>query len=287
MDLFLFSVGSIGFIAALIFLIISLIKKKSKKKPLIALGIFFAMFAIGLFMAPSSETESISDEEQLTRADTKILKKDFEELDDDERTRLIAMQGDMSVEELEEYKEDLKRLYVQEMTEAYGPKGAGEKFKEDFDYEIRKRKRELTEEEKEADKKLEKEVSKSMEEATRKIGIEESITDIVGETNNLGNESISKIDINDNYGTEEDGDKLVIANINASENITNDATKKAILIDSTKIFENLFNISNVSEVALNWDFPLVDKKGNEKLGTIIKITMDIETAKEINWENFN
>jgi len=288
MDLLLFSVGSVGFIAALIFLIVSFVRKKPKYKSLIALGIFFVLFITGLFMPSSSnDTETINENSKLTKANVKILQKDFDELDSDERTRLITMQSDMDVEELKEHKSDLKRLYIQEMAEAYGSERAGEKFEEDFDYEIRKRKGELTEEEKAEDKKIEEEAKKFIAESQSKSRIEEAIVSVVGETNNMDEESISKIDINDNYGTEEDGGKLIIANINASENATNNMTRKAILMDTAKIFENLFDVGSISEVTLNWDYPLVDKYGNEEIDTILKITIDKEISKDVNWENFN
>ena len=60
MDLLLFSLGSVGFIAALVFLIISFIRKKPKKRPLIALGICFALAVTGLFM----DGENYDDEEE-------------------------------------------------------------------------------------------------------------------------------------------------------------------------------------------------------------------------------
>src|SRR5699024_1793209 len=198
MDLLLFSVGSVGFIAALIFLIVSFVRKKPKYKSLIALGIFFVLFITGLFMPSSSnDTETINENSKLTKANVKILQKDFDELDSDERTRLITMQSDMDVEELKEHKSDIKRLYIQEMAEAYGSERAGEKFEEDFDYEIRKRKGELTEEEKAEDKKIEEEAKKFIAESQSKSRIEEAIVSVVGETNNMDEESISKIDIND------------------------------------------------------------------------------------------
>lgn len=290
MDLILFIVGLFGFAISLFLLIIFAIRRKPKKKPLIAMGICFVLVFVGLSMpnADSESSETISEGSQLTKADIKILKKDFNELDDDERTRLIIMQGDMNIKELKEYKSDLKRLYVQEMSEAYGSEDtAKEMFEENFDYEIRKRNGELTEEEKEEDRKREENAKEFVEESKNEFDIEEAIISVVGETNNMDNKSISNLDINENYGTEEDGDKLIIANINASENLTNNMTKKGILIDSAKIFENLFKINNISEVTLNWDFPLVDQYGNEEIGTILRVTIDKEIVKKINWENFN
>lgn len=63
MDLLLFSLGSVGFIAALVFLIISFIRKKPKKRPLIALGICFALAVTGLFMDGENYDDEMAEEE--------------------------------------------------------------------------------------------------------------------------------------------------------------------------------------------------------------------------------
>jgi len=117
--------------------------------------------------------------------------------------------------------------------------------------------------------------------------IEKAIEEVVGTTNNMDSNSISELNVNDNFGTDEEGDKIILATLNASDNLTQNMIKGGILLDSVGVFKNLFEIDGVSEVALKWDFPLVDQYGNKELGTIVKITLDKEIADKINWENFN
>lgn len=288
MDLMLFSTGFIGFIVFLIVLILNIIKKRDKRNALIGLTVCFLLVFAGFFISVDTDSVPISSGSKLTKGDLKILDKDYDSLEQEERDRLIIMKSDMTTKELETYKEDLKRLYIQEMGEDYGSKeDAEEIFEENFDYEIRKRKGELTKKEKAKEKESEKRAKDFIQNENNKSEIEDAIIDVVGDTNNMGDKSISALKVNENYGTDEEGDRLVIVNINASENLTNNMTRSGILLDSTEIFKSLFGMGDVSEATLNWEFPLVDQYGNKEQGTIVTVSLDNEMAQKINWENFN
>src|SRR5690606_4973824 len=95
------------------------------------------------------------------------------------------------------------------------------------------------------------------------------------------------LQVNDNYGTAEEGDKFVFARLNADENMTNNMTRLSILMDTKKIFEHLFKVEGVSQAVLKWQLPLVDQYGNEQLGEVLRVEINKEIADKINWENFD
>jgi hypothetical protein len=287
MGAFLCTVGSIGIIVCLILLIVNAVRKKPVKKVLIGLGVCFAVFVVGFIIIPDTDT-TIAEGSKITKGDLEILDKKFDDLTDDERTRLITMQSDMTVKEMEKYKDNFKRLYIEEMGEHYSSKEkAAEIFEEDFDFEIRKKKGLLTEEEQAEQKAREEQAEKFAQDVAYKMDIEEAIVGIVGEKTNTEKPSIVDLKINDNLATETESDKLVIAELNASDNLTVNMIKAGILKDSVDLFESLFGISGVSEVNLSWYLTLVDSYGNEKDGVVLKIILDKKTADKINWENFD
>jgi uncharacterized protein YnzC (UPF0291/DUF896 family) len=154
-------------------------------------------------------------------------------------------------------------------------------------FEIRKKKGLLTEEEQAEQKAREEQAEKFAQDVAYKMDIEEAIVGIVGEKTNTEKPSIVDLKINDNLATETESDKLVIAELNASDNLTVNMIKAGILKDSVDLFESLFGISGVSEVNLSWYLTLVDSYGNEKDGVVLKIILDKKTADKINWENFD
>ena len=84
-----------------------------------------------------------------------------------------------------------------------------------------------------------------------------------------------------------EGDGTLYATLIANDNLTSNMILRGMHIDSKDIFEKMFNkFSAVETVCLIWTFPLVDVKGNIKLGNVVLIDMTRENAKSINWANF-
>lgn len=78
--------------------------------------------------------------------------------------------------------------------------------------------------------------------------------------------------------------KIVNVELNADEYTTSARSRDEILIQSSKLFEQLFQLENVSEVSLDWKLPLTDVKGNEEPKTVVKIILRADNG--INWDNF-
>lgn len=73
-----------------------------------------------------------------------------------------------------------------------------------------------------------------------------------------------------------------------NDNLSTDFIKRGMWRDSAKLFAAVFDeYPDLDSVYIYWQFPLVDQKGNEKLGEVMRIGMYRETAESINWESFN
>ena len=113
------------------------------------------------------------------------------------------------------------------------------------------------------------------------------ICDEVGKKTNMGEKRIIELQVNDNMGTDDTNDKIVIAKLYADDGFSNDSIRKKILMNSKDLFETLFKRKEISEVVLLWQFSLVDAYGKESVDTILKVGLDHETADKINWKNFD
>ncbi|TWG74406.1 hypothetical protein L604_000700001010 [Bacillus subtilis J27] len=117
--------------------------------------------------------------------------------------------------------------------------------------------------------------------------VEKVISGILGKKTNYGDQRILELQVNDHYGTSDEEDKIIIATILGNENLTTNLTRKGMLLDSVKLFKELFALENSQEVTLIWQYPLVDVNGNTKNETVLKISLDRESASNINWESFD
>lgn len=117
--------------------------------------------------------------------------------------------------------------------------------------------------------------------------VEKVISGILGKKTNYGDQRILELQVNDHYGTSDEEDKIIIATILGNENLTTNLTRKGMLLDSVKLFKELFALENSQEVTLIWQYPLVDVSGNTKNETVLKISLDRESASNINWDSFD
>jgi|GEM_PF-6641633 len=109
----------------------------------------------------------------------------------------------------------------------------------------------------------------------------------VGEQTNMGEQKIIDLQVNEHSGTDNDGDRIVVATLHANDNLSNKLMKGGIQMESIKVFQSLFEVSDMEEVALLWQFPTIDSYGNSELNTVLKITLTKATADKINWSYFN
>ena len=117
--------------------------------------------------------------------------------------------------------------------------------------------------------------------------VKEIIYDKVGKKSNYGKKRIIELQVNDNLGTPDKTDKIIIAKLYADENLTTNMTRDGILMDSKDLFQELFKHKEISETVLMWNLTLVDQYGNESVDTVLKVGLDRATADKINWKNFH
>lgn len=116
--------------------------------------------------------------------------------------------------------------------------------------------------------------------------VKEIIYDKVGKKSNMGEKRIIELQVNDNLGTPDKTDKIIIAKLYANENLTTNMTRDGILMDSKDLFQEMFKHKEISEAVLMWNLTLVDQYGNESVDTVLKVGLDRATADKINWKNF-
>ena len=86
------------------------------------------------------------------------------------------------------------------------------------------------------------------------------------------------VEVNEHMGRN-DGTKMVLVYVKAY---------KSALINATKVFKELYTSQlPIGEVCIFFKGDFTDKYGNQSEQTAIKIIMDLNTAQNINWQNFD
>lgn len=157
---------------------------KKRGNLLIILSIF--IFALTLTSCGNSKYK-LEEGSNLTKEDIKILKKNYNSLDEDQKIDLILMEDKMSENEYINFKDDLKRLYIQEMASIYSSEEAAVKsFEKEYDLKLREKQGELTEEEEKKNEKSEEEAKDSYNKIMEYVNAEDEIQ------NNLDNDLKNK-----------------------------------------------------------------------------------------------
>lgn len=91
------------------------------------------------------------------------------------------------------------------------------------------------------------------------------------------------VEVNEHMGRN-DGTKMVLVYVKAHGY----KTYKSALINATKVFKELYTSQlPIGEVCIFFKGDFTDKYGNQSEQTAIKIIMDLNTAQNINWQNFD
>ncbi|QKI81587.1 hypothetical protein [Kroppenstedtia eburnea] len=69
------------------------------------------------------------------------------------------------------------------------------------------------------------------------------------------------------------------------ESLTAGTTRRGLMMDSSKVFKEIFKIDNVKRVNLQWVLPGEDQDGNDTDLQAMTILLDREIAEKVNWEN--
>lgn len=86
---------------------------------------------------------------------------------------------------------------------------------------------------------------------------EESLEDKVKKltSNEFGKERVESVKVNDNLGTEDPNDKIVLITAESKENVSANYTKKGMWIATISILKDLKNEKNISEMAFFYKYP--------------------------------
>ncbi|WP_257147090.1 hypothetical protein [Bacillus wiedmannii] len=80
-------------------------------------------------------------------------------------------------------------------------------------------------------------------------------------------------------------DKVVQITVEGKNGLTVESRKTGMWRDTIAILKELKNEKNISEIAFNYKFPMIDTYGNKSKDVVMKITLDRETLDKINYDN--
>lgn len=138
-------------------------------------------------------------------------------------------------------------------------------------------------EKKEAEKAKKEQEKKEKEEAKKEKGLEDKLNKVVNKK--FGKDKVESIQINDNLGTDDPNDKIVLVTAEAKESATQNYTRKGMWIDTIYILKDLKDEKEISEITFFYKYPLVDAYGNEKKDNVMKLQFNRETLDKINYDN--
>jgi len=95
------------------------------------------------------------------------------------------------------------------------------------------------------------------------------------------------IDINDDVGTSQAGDKVVLIHVKGKDSLTTKLFRESMWLDSSKILKPLKGRKDIGQVTLFWSAKLQDDYGSEFDGNVMKMTLSKATLDKINFDNFD
>ncbi|WP_018250291.1 zinc ribbon domain-containing protein [Orenia marismortui] len=132
---------------------------------------------------------------------------------------------------------------------------------------------------KKIDIKLDLPADKIREYETNKY-ISEDLTEYLGETN-----EDKQVYIKHTYS---DINRHLTLWLNGSENLTKNMTREGLLLESKKVFQEIFTSrENINSLSIIWHLPLVDIKGNVSDSKVMSIDITRANYNSINWGNIS
>ncbi|WMW41394.1 hypothetical protein RE433_29100 (plasmid) [Bacillus cereus] len=139
------------------------------------------------------------------------------------------------------------------------------------------------EEQKTAEKAQKEQEKQEKEEAKKAKGLEDKLNKAVNKK--FGKDKVESIQINDNLGTDDPNDKIVLVTAEAKESATQNYTRKGMWMDTISILKDIKDEKQISEITFFYKYPLVDAYGNEKKDNVMKLQFNRETLDKINYSN--
>lgn len=108
--------------------------------------------------------------------------------------------------------------------------------------------------------------------------IEGAVISAVGDETNMGEKRIINID------TETDIVKITLF---ADENVTTNSTKVNMMVDARDVLKAIDPINEIKNVAIIWQYTLVDTYGNKSVNDVMRIFIQRDEIDKINFDDFN
>lgn len=83
------------------------------------------------------------------------------------------------------------------------------------------------------------------------------------------------------------GNGVVSIYLKGADNFTNNMVRNGMFIEARDILKVLQGREEITKIALFWSLPLIDKLGNAKEDTVMKIQLEKDTLQSINFDKFD
>ena len=123
-------------------------------------------------------------------------------------------------------------------------------------------------------------------ELTLEEKLEYIVISLLGETGIEDSPKIVDIEIASFTGENGPEGNTAFIILNGDDNLTKNMIKESMWIDSIKLFQEFFQLIEITRVDLQWQLPLVDVYGNTEFGVVMEILLTRNTAEKINWNTF-
>lgn len=140
---------------------------------------------------------------------------------------------------------------------------------------------------KDTDEEVEEVVEEKREPANFDEQVLFAVEEVAGKDTNTDKPKVREITINDNMGTDIEGDKVVMISLNPNDNLTLKMMRKGMLMESTDIYEKLSEFPEATDISISYFGTTVNEYGEESDSLIMKTNLLREGLDRINWDNFN
>lgn len=95
------------------------------------------------------------------------------------------------------------------------------------------------------------------------------------------------VEINDDVGTSQKGDNVILIHVKAADNLTTNMFKKGMWLNTTKILKPLKSRADIGEITIFWSTDFEDAYGSNFNSNAMKIKLSKKTLDKINFDSFN
>ncbi len=271
MDIFLFLVGLVAILVAIVMLIVRFINKKPKKILLITMGVGFVLMFTGAMIGGANmtpEEKAAVEEKRLAKQEEKEEKLEDERLEKEKEAKKLEEQ------KLKEEEEAKQKEVADKERKSDDEKKKVDELKKQQQEEQRSQEEERMAKEKAEKAAVEKE-NNTVQTKSRKV-----IYDVFKSGDDKIDETITKFEFDEN-------EKVLKATVKGKDGWSDKSIGRGFYEDSTAVYRELSKDNRIEEVWLTITFSMQDIYGNVEDEEVMGTHVTRKTMDKVNWKNFN